>query len=264
MKQYKKKPVVIEAIQFVDDAERILEIQEFMGGGLLRVNYEDPENPFIRIETLEGEMKAMVGDYIIKGVNGEFYPCKPDIFEKTYDEEKETTFLDRLHIELKDLYSKMDKLSPFIESGKIDEVITDPYQNNLLRLQHRIMSRYINILECRIGRLDGSPKAPLYQMTFGEAIDVLKQGRLVRRVGWVDKGMFLFIRPADSLSVDFIVDKVKSLPDSFKSWVSDNYEVKDSIMFAKYICMRDADGSITNGWNATQEDMLAVDWEIVE
>ena len=194
MKQYKKKPVVIEAIQFVDDVERILEIQEFMGGGLLRVNYEDPENPFIRIETLEGEMKAMEGDYIIKGVNGEFYPCKPDIFEKTYDEVDETC----------------------------------------------------------VG------------MSFGDAIEVLKQGGLVRRVGWVDKGMFLFIRPADSLSVDFIVDKVKSLPDSFKSWVSDNYEVKDSIMFAKYICMRDADGSITNGWNATQEDMLAVDWEIVE
>lgn len=38
------------------------------------------------IETLEGTMKASVGDYIIKGVNGEFYPCKPDIFEKTYEE----------------------------------------------------------------------------------------------------------------------------------------------------------------------------------
>jgi hypothetical protein len=39
----------------------------------------------IRIQTLEGDMKASFGDYIIKGVNGEFYPCKPDIFEKTYE-----------------------------------------------------------------------------------------------------------------------------------------------------------------------------------
>ena len=40
----------------------------------------------LKIETLEGVMNASVGDYIIKGVNGEYYPCKPDIFEKTYEE----------------------------------------------------------------------------------------------------------------------------------------------------------------------------------
>lgn len=80
--KYKKKPVIIEAIQFEDTDERIYELSEFMGG--VRVNYED-NNPYIPIETLEGTMRASVGDYIIKGVNGEFYPCKPDIFEKTYE-----------------------------------------------------------------------------------------------------------------------------------------------------------------------------------
>ena len=83
--KYRKKPVVIEAIQFIDNADRIIEIQEFMGGDTIRVNYEDKNNPYLKIETLEGIMKAPVGDYIIKGVNGEFYPCKPDIFEKTYE-----------------------------------------------------------------------------------------------------------------------------------------------------------------------------------
>lgn len=83
--KYRKKPVIIEAIQFLDNVERILEIQEFMQIDPLRVNYKDKNNPFIPIETLEGTMKASVGDYIIKGVNGEFYPCKPDIFEKTYE-----------------------------------------------------------------------------------------------------------------------------------------------------------------------------------
>lgn len=43
----------------------------------------------LKIKTLEGVMTADIGDYIIKGVNGEFYPCKPDIFEKTYEEVKE-------------------------------------------------------------------------------------------------------------------------------------------------------------------------------
>lgn len=64
---------------------RIGGIHEFMGGDTIRVNYEDKDNPYLKIETLEGIMKASVGDYIIKGVNGEFYPCKPDIFEKTYE-----------------------------------------------------------------------------------------------------------------------------------------------------------------------------------
>lgn len=83
--KYRKKPVIIEAIQFEDNSDRIIEIHEFMGGNTIRVNYEDKDNPYLKIETLEGIMKASVGDYIIKGVNGEFYPCKPDIFEKTYE-----------------------------------------------------------------------------------------------------------------------------------------------------------------------------------
>ncbi len=84
--KYRKKPVSIEAIQVEDNADCILAIHEFMGQETTRVNYEDKDNPYIKIETLEGTMKASVGDYIIKGVNGELYPCKPDIFEKTYEE----------------------------------------------------------------------------------------------------------------------------------------------------------------------------------
>lgn len=48
-------------------------------------DYDEYHNPVIRIITLEGMMTAELGDYIIKGVNGEFYPVKPDIFEKTYE-----------------------------------------------------------------------------------------------------------------------------------------------------------------------------------
>jgi hypothetical protein len=83
MAKYRKKPVVIEAIQFLDNAERLAELSKFIGGDI-KVSYKHPI-PFIEIETLEGTMRAIEGDYIIKGVNGEFYPCKPDIFEKTYE-----------------------------------------------------------------------------------------------------------------------------------------------------------------------------------
>lgn len=80
MPKYRKKPVVIEAIQFIGN--NFDEICRFAGLAVKIVGREQS----LHINTLEGIMKASPGDYIIKGVNGEFYPCKPDIFEKTYEE----------------------------------------------------------------------------------------------------------------------------------------------------------------------------------
>ena len=87
--KYRKKSVIIEAFQFTDDEpETLIELQEFMDRDV-RVSYKNPENPVLKIETLEGVMDASIGDYIIKGVRGEFYPCKPDIFKATYEEAEE-------------------------------------------------------------------------------------------------------------------------------------------------------------------------------
>ena len=87
MAKYRKKPVVIEAIVFNDDPSTLIKLGDFIDNktGWLNVSYADRENPKLDIETLEGTMQASIGDYIIKGVNGEFYPCKPDIFAKTYE-----------------------------------------------------------------------------------------------------------------------------------------------------------------------------------
>lgn len=75
--KYRKKPVVIEAVRFFNTAD----IHEFCGNKVR----EQVGKDYLEIETLEGIMRAIKGDFIIKGVNGEFYPCKPDIFEKTYE-----------------------------------------------------------------------------------------------------------------------------------------------------------------------------------
>ena len=83
MQKFVKKPVVIEAIQY--DGANIIEVENFVGKKLNTVFTELKEPLELKIPTLEGYMKASKGDWIIKGVNGEFYPCKPDIFEKTYD-----------------------------------------------------------------------------------------------------------------------------------------------------------------------------------
>lgn len=80
MAKYRKKPVVIEAIQ-VKWGNSVTELMNFVGAGNINVS----ENGNVYIKTLEGDMRVSPNDYIIKGVNGEFYPCKPDIFEKTYE-----------------------------------------------------------------------------------------------------------------------------------------------------------------------------------
>ena len=84
MPKYQKRPVMVEAIQYDDKSETYIELQEKFGIDPIRISYKNPDAPILIIETLEGEMKAHIGDYIIKGVHGELYPCKPDIFEETY------------------------------------------------------------------------------------------------------------------------------------------------------------------------------------
>ena len=80
MAQFRKRPVVIEAVQWT--GKNSLAIAEFMGEPFPD-DAHTTDTPIIH--TLEGYLTASVGDWIIKGVKGEFYPCKPDIFEATYD-----------------------------------------------------------------------------------------------------------------------------------------------------------------------------------
>lgn len=80
MPKFRKKPVVIEAIQWTGENE--VEIADFMEDVTIRFKY--PEK-ILTIPTLEGDHQARVGDWIIRGIRGEYYPCKPDIFKKTYE-----------------------------------------------------------------------------------------------------------------------------------------------------------------------------------
>ena len=76
--KYRKMPVVIDAVHFVGKHHN--ERADFIGKDC-RMHTEND----LTISTLEGAMNASKGDFIIKSINGEFYPCKPDIFHKTYE-----------------------------------------------------------------------------------------------------------------------------------------------------------------------------------
>ena len=92
----------------------------------------------------------MPNDYIIKGVQGEFYPCKPDIFEKTYDSEV-TTFKERLIKEQEELNDKITKLYEFGSTEKFKEL--DPIHQQLLVIQSGSMATYNETLKLRLGLL---------------------------------------------------------------------------------------------------------------
>jgi hypothetical protein len=81
MARYKTKPCEIEAIQWT--GKNIIELLDWGQGKILWNDIDD-----LFIDTLEGRMKANINDYIIKGLRGEFYPCKPDVFEKKYEKIK--------------------------------------------------------------------------------------------------------------------------------------------------------------------------------
>lgn len=97
IRQYRKKPVVVEAVQL--NTTNMPEVADWIGGDTAKIVVESEEawklgkgvpGFSMTIHTLEGDMTAKSGDYIIKGVNGEFYPCKPDIFAQTYEEYRVT------------------------------------------------------------------------------------------------------------------------------------------------------------------------------
>ena len=162
MTQYRKKQVVINAwpakeISFfaVNDWSKMpKEINDVYekGGWVFLTNGE------INIPTLEGTMKANKDDMIIQEVNGEFYPCKQDIFEKTYElfkqeeqQKKTDDFKSRLIEEQKQLEEKLTKLNDFNQGEKVKELALE--QQSLLLIQAGAMYTYNEVLKVRIAQL---------------------------------------------------------------------------------------------------------------
>ncbi|QGH72779.1 MAG: PGDYG protein [Podoviridae sp. ctLUJ1] len=149
MAKFQKKPVVVEAMQFHGQGdENATELLSWMGNA----GEWDNETSQLEIHTLEGIMTASEGDWIIKGVNGEFYPCKPDIFEKTYGAVDTCTHqldhIDRVVIEHTELMAKLVKLNEFIEGVEFKSL--ESRAQLLLSLQAAAMGDYAKCLHGRL------------------------------------------------------------------------------------------------------------------
>lgn len=179
MAKYVKKPVVIEAYQ--TDKEMI-------------------------IHTLEGDMKASVGDYIITGVHGEQYPCKPDIFQEIYQ-----PLEDKIQYTHELVDGEMPTLKECLMKGGTHEHVR-PRESNL---------------------------------TFGEMLEYLKQGRECYRRGWNGKNQFIVLGTAISY-----VNPTGYRTNSYHH-----------TMGSKAIVFVGIQGEQV-GWLASQADMLSDDWAV--
>lgn len=82
--KYREKPVEIEAVQFADDPDTLIKINDGLGLDPVNVSYEDPDNPVLKIPTRAGIVFAHIGDYIVKD-GDDFWPFRPDIFAEKYE-----------------------------------------------------------------------------------------------------------------------------------------------------------------------------------
>lgn len=153
--KYIKKAVTIDAIQV--KANNFDRICDFMGCTPEQVlnpmsdidEFGDSRDPYLGviIDTLEGKMRADIGDMIIKGVKGEFYPCKPDIFKATYDKAP-IDYRDRMEAEYYELNERYNKLGAFFQTAAFGNLSEG--KRLLLSEQYRAMGEYRGILGKRM------------------------------------------------------------------------------------------------------------------
>lgn len=232
MPKFCKLPVVIDAVMFdgkIQSIDGFMPYSDFE----YRPGYRMPAGqaqPSATIKTLEGDMTAQVGDYIIKGVNGEFYPCKPGIFNKTYEKVNEpacTAPQDPDH-QLTD-----DEIKRLNETGSLCDCADLP--RNIFQQEFIPKER------------DDSD----IKFDFGIAIRKLKEGKKVARKGWNGSGMFVYYVPAASYPMQR--NNNQTLKGIFPN---------DMVPYQHYLALKTAQGTIST-WAPSVSDSLADDWMLV-
>ena len=178
-----------------------------------------------------------------------------DVFEKAYKASE--TYADRLLIEKAELEDRLQKCESFINSEKFREVVKDEYQSSLLQLESQSMREYYNILVHRLFA-DDSDLLPL-SMSFGMAIQALKFGLAIRRIGWSGKNLMVFKQVPAHIEGD-IIPKMLSLPQSAKGLIGKG---KNFIDYTSLCLIYNRETGLADSWAPSISDVFAEDWELV-
>lgn len=197
--------------------------------------------------------------YLVKYEDGYESWSPKEVFDKAY--KVADTFIDRLHIEMKDLEGKFEKCAQFVDSSKFREVVKEDYPAFLLSLQRDVMSRYLQILACRINIADKiADEVSIKRMSFGVAIQALKFGFAIRRTGWNGKGL-LVVKQIPAHITEEIIPKMQSLPQSAKDLIMRG---KKFIDYTSQCLIINENTGRADSWVPSVSDMFAEDWEIVK
>ena len=109
-------------------------------------------------------------------------------------------------------------------------------------------------------------------LNFGQVLEALKEGKRASRQGWNGKDMFIFQRPYDNIDIE-VIPKIKSLPETVKKYFMEEFSNGEThfvsgnpiqVHFCEYLCMKDPNGNIVNGWLPSQTDIRSKDWVILD
>lgn len=178
-----------------------------------------------------------------------------DVFEKAY--KLAETPLDRMRIESDELCKKFSGLASFIESEKFKEL--DSVTQGMLKVQYRMMCNYWQILNQRATKMETGIGGSC-SLNFGQAIEYLKTGLAIRRVGWNGKGLFVIKQVPAHIESD-IIPKMQSLPQSAKDLIMKG---KGFIDYTSQCLIYNENTGRADSWVPSISDVFAEDWEIVE
>lgn len=216
--KYRKKPVVIEAVQWT--GKNLKEIMTFLES---EFSYAEQQSYYtnkfnydlkdLYITTPEGKVKASEGDYIVKGVNGEYYPCKPDIFKKTHQEVE-------LDIKLEDFDVREVKSAEYCKENKTiiftlinDEKVAISIKDLLSNIEPKKSKD--KKFEITIDKSMGKHHNPHYSDHLTRYIETnydrwLHWERYIRKIKNLETGKELLITEAEFKNKDFLIRKVMS------------------------------------------------------
>lgn len=288
---YTKKPVTIQAVKWngEDISEPSVWFSKAIDDGSARI-----EGNCIKIKTLEGEMTASPGDYIIKGIKGEIYPCKPDIFEASYSEGNVSDMSDGYHTfkeyeTFRMLYNaalfnclvgkyKVCK-SMYHDDGE------KPFGGGYFVVYAELPTGQIsNHYELKYWSLFNIPivnKAPKWDghttfdvmnrllgfvqnqssptdeiITPWKAIEMINNFHVMRRFAW-DKGLVVFRQVPASIQSD-IIPNMQSVPKEAKGIIMNS---ANHIEYKNQLLMYNMNTGEANSWNPTASDLMTCDWE---
>lgn len=213
---------------------------------------------FLQAGRVPNESEKANDGYHVKYQDGYESWSPKNVFEKAYNVAE--TPADRMQIEEDEVCERFVKLSAFIDSGEIDEVVDDAYSKCLLEIQCSTMFDYIRLLSARTKRMEGSESATIQRMNFGMAIQALKAGYAVRRRGWNEKESFV-VKQVPAHITEEIIPKMQSLPQSAKDIIM--ARENKYIDYTNQMLIINPDGC-ADSWLPSSSDVFAEDWEIVK